>query len=95
MSLGIIIIAYCKIEKLWSGKLWRRAGSLKRGDGEGFPLVTIYSSGDGNAVRNSHPSAPMATPVYSTLVDRKDTIKKLYPMVIAAPELTKKKHKTD
>ena len=57
--------------------------------------MTINSSDDGNAVRNIHPSAPMATPVYSTVVDRKDTIKKLYPLVIADPELTKKEHKTD
>ena len=95
MILGIIKFAYCKIKKRWSGKLWRKTRFLKGGDGEGIPLVTINSSGDGNAGRDTHPSAPMATSVYSREMDRKDTIQKLYPLVIADPELTKTESKTD
>ena len=81
LILEIIIFGYCKIKKRWLGKLWRRARSLKGGDREGSPLVTINSSGDGNAGKDTHLSAPMATPVCSSVVDRKDTIKKLNLLV--------------
>ena len=81
LILEIIIFGYCKIKKRWSGKLWLRARSLKGGDREEFLLVTINSSGDGNAGKDTHLSAPMATPVYSSVVDRKDTIKKLNLLV--------------
>lgn len=95
LILEIIIFAYCKIKKRWSWKLWRKAGFLKGGDGEEIPLVTINSSGDGNASRDTHPSPPMANSVYSTKMDRKDNIQKLYHLVIADPELTKTESKTD
>lgn len=81
VCLGIVIFAFCKISKPWSGKLWRKTRFLKGRDGEKFPLVTINSSGDGNAGKETHLSAPMATPVYSSVVDRKDTIKKLNLLV--------------
>lgn len=66
LILGIIIFVYCKVSKRWSGKLWQRRDGLKREDGESYPLVTIYSSGDKDAGRNVNPSAPMVTTVYST-----------------------------
>lgn len=75
LILGIIIFAYCKIKKPSSGKVWRMASSLKGGDGGGFPLVTINSSCYGNAGRNTNPSAQIATPVNSTVVDHKNTLK--------------------
>ena len=95
LILGIILFAYCKSKKSWSGKLWRRSKSSEKRDEAGFPLVTINSSGDGNDGRDTYPSAPMSAPVYSTVVDHKDTIKKLYPLVITDSDPTKREQQTD
>lgn len=91
LILGIILFAYCKSKKRWSGKLWRRSKSSEKRVEAGFPLVTINSSDDGNAGRDTYPSAP----VYSTVVDHKDTIKKLYPLVITDSDPTKREQQTD
>lgn len=89
LILGIIIFAYGKVSKRWSGKLWQRRDGLKREDGEGYPLVTIDSSGDRDAGRNINPSVPMVTTVYSTGTDEPDAIRKLYPLIIGDPEKNK------
>lgn len=61
----------------------------EREDNEGYPLVTINSSGDRDAGRNINPSAPMVTTVYSTGTDEPDAIRKLYPLIIGDPEKNK------
>lgn len=88
-DLGIIIFVYCKVNKPWSGKLWQRQQGLEREDNEGYPLVTINSSGDRDASRNINPSATMVTTVYSTGTDEPDAIRKLYPLIIGDPEKNK------
>lgn len=89
LILGILIFVYCKVSKRWSGKLWQRRDGPKREDGEGYPLVTINSSGDRDAGRKINPSAPMVTTVYSTGTDEPDAIRKLYPLIIGDPEKNK------
>lgn len=84
-----------KLRKLGQVNVGVGLRSLEKGNGAGFPLVTINSSGDGNAGRDTRSSAPMSAPVYSTAVDHKDTIKKLYPLVITNSDLTKREQHTD
>lgn len=89
MILRIIIFAYCKVNKRWSGTLWQRQRGLKREDNKGDPLVTINSVGDRDAGRNINPSATMETTVYSTGTEGPDAIRKLYPLIIGNPEKSK------
>lgn len=89
LILGIILFVYYKVSKRRSGKLWQRRDGLKREDEEGYPLVTINSSGDGDAGRNINPSLPMVTTVYSIGTDEPGAIRKLYPLIIGDPEKNK------
>lgn len=66
-----------------------RRTKIKREDGESYPLVTIYSSGDEDAGKNINPSAPMVTTVYNTGTDEPDAILQLYPLIIGDPEKNK------
>jgi hypothetical protein len=78
LLIGIIIFAYRYYKKRWSGKFWQRKPI--RGE-DHFPLVTVNTSGDENAGRNSKPSAPKLPAIYSNEKDAVDTLKQLYPAI--------------
>jgi hypothetical protein len=80
LLIGIIIFAYRYCKKRWSGKFWQRKRKPNRGE-DHFPLVTVNTSGDENAGRDSKPSAPKLPAVYSNEKDAVDTLKQLYPAI--------------
>ena len=84
MILLIIIVLYIKCKKRWSGKLWfwrRRKHAYVGEEMRQIPLVTINSSSDYSASRDTEPSAPLMMPIHRANSSDKNTVNKLYPKI--------------
>ena len=80
LLIGIAIFSYRYCKRRWSGKLWQR-NKKPNTEGEHIPLVTIKTSGEDNASRDTKASAPMVPITYNKEMGAADTIKQLYPSI--------------